>query len=70
MKKEEKFLNNLVKANEQLEKALEILDDSYNMGNYLVNKNYNTYAINKIITIQGKLKCLKNGYYIEQNKKI
>lgn len=69
MNKEEKFLNNLIKANEQLEKALEILDNSYNLSKYIINKNYNAYAINKIITLQSELKCLKNGYYIEQNKK-
>lgn len=68
MTKNERYLNNLEKATAELEKALNILDDSYNTGKHLVNKTYNAYAVNKVINIQSLIKELKNGYYIELNK--
>ena len=70
MNKEEEFLKCIIKIEESLKQAEEILDYGYNMRNYIINKDYNRYSIKRIFDLRFKLECLKNGWYVEQNKKV
>ena len=69
MNNEKEFLKNLLNADIELQKALNILENTYNLSKYIVNKEYNAYAINKVIAIKSLIKDTIDTYYIQQNKR-
>jgi len=66
--KQEKFNNSINNAQNELQKALDILDNLYNNDNNLINKGYQTYATNKIVALINDLKYLKKSYNTEIEK--
>ena len=63
MYKNERFLNILLKTKVEIQKALDLLEKSYNDKKYLVNKDFNTYAVYKIVEIQQLIEDINKTYY-------
>lgn len=67
--KEEKYLKKITNSQNEIQRAIDILDFYYNeKKEYFISRDYHTYATNKITTILSMFDCLKNGY-IEELKK-
>lgn len=63
MYKNERFLTILGKTKVEIQKALDLLEKSYNDKKYLLNKDFNTYAVYKIVEIQQLIEDINKTYY-------